>query len=58
LPQGVESALVKIAQMASDLALFCRGQREDEKGKKLGQETQKIAVGQSGRLKGGVRILR
>lgn len=39
--QDVERALVKIARAASGRALFGRGQRVYEKGKRLGQSTPK-----------------
>ena|SRR6516165_4423644 len=58
VPQGVERALVKIARTASDLTLFGDGQRVYEKGKRLGQSTPKMAICRTGRLEGGVRIIR
>lgn len=58
VPQGVERALVKIARTASDLRLFCHGQRVYEKGKRLGQPITKTAICRTGRLEGWVRILR
>ena len=58
VPQGIERAPVKIARTASDLTLFCHGQRVYEKGKRLGQSTPKTAICRTGRLEGWVRILK